>query len=96
MRMNQLKSALEILYEFSYYNLSHPDPVFFIHQYAVDAFADQYADENTNLLLLHLHFGLYLHLEKNFTGKFKILYLSNILFELNVHFKKIVKKIYIY
>ena len=90
MRMNQLKSALEILYELSYYNLSHPDPVFFIHQYAVDAFADQYADENTNLLLLHLHFG------KNFTGKFKILYLSNILFELNVHFKKIVKKIYIY
>ena len=43
--MNNDKSALEMFHLLSYYTLSHSDPVFFIHQYAVDAFAAHYADE---------------------------------------------------
>jgi hypothetical protein len=68
--MNNDKSALEMFHLLSYYTLSHPDPIFFIHQYAVDAFTAQYADENTKpITITFALIGLYLHLEKNFTGK---------------------------
>ena len=68
--MNADKSALEMFHLLSYYTLSHPDNVFFIHQYAVDAFAAQYADVNTKpITITFALIGLYLHLEKNFTGK---------------------------
>lgn len=40
-----LQSDQEVNNELSYYTLSHGDPSF-IHQYIVDAFAAQHADEN--------------------------------------------------
>jgi len=53
-----------------FYTLSHPDPEFFIHQYAVDAFAAQNVDENTkNITLLYAVAGLYLAVERGFSGK---------------------------
>lgn len=67
--MNPEKSPLEMFYVLSYYTTTHPDPSF-IHQYAVDAFAAQYADENTKpITLAFALIGLYLRIEKNFTGK---------------------------
>jgi hypothetical protein len=63
------KTPIEAFYELCYYTCSHPDPSF-IHQHAVDAFAAQYADEDTkNITLIFGLIGLYLYLEKNFTGK---------------------------
>ena len=53
-----------------FYTLSHPDPAFFIHQYAVDAFAAQNADANTkNITLVYAVAGLYLAVERGFRGK---------------------------
>lgn len=55
--------------ELAYYTLSHKDPAF-IHQHVVDAFAAQYADESTKLIkILFALIGLYLYLEKGYTGK---------------------------
>ena len=66
--MNQ-KSEQEIFYELSCYTQTHPDPSF-IHQHAVDAFAAQFANEKTKpITLAFALIGLYLHIEKNFTGK---------------------------
>ncbi len=63
------KSEQEAFYELSYYTTAHPDPVF-IHQYVVDAFAAQYANETTKPITITFALvGLYLHVEKNFTGK---------------------------
>ena len=67
--MNQRKSAQEMFYELSYYTVTHPDPAF-IHQHAVDAFTAQNADENTKpIAITFALIGLYLHIEKKFTGK---------------------------
>ena len=55
--------------ELCYYTLAHRDPSF-IHQYVVDAFAAQYADEQTKPIKLTFALvGLYLHVEKQFSGK---------------------------
>jgi hypothetical protein len=57
--------------ELSLYTLEHAkgDPSF-IHQYVVDAFAAQNADEKTKPIKITFALvGLYLHLEKNYTGK---------------------------
>lgn len=55
--------------ELSYYTLSHKQEEF-IHQYIVDAFAAQMADENTKPIAINFGLiGLYLHLEKGYTGK---------------------------
>jgi Family of unknown function (DUF5946) len=55
--------------ELSYYTLSHPDPRF-IHQHAVDAFAAQQADSSTKAIAVAFALiGLYLHVERNETGK---------------------------
>lgn len=55
--------------ELSYYTLAH-DRTYFIHQHAVDAFAAQTADENTKpIKITFALIGLYLFLEKGFTGK---------------------------
>ncbi len=55
--------------ELAAYTLSHPDPAF-IHQHIVDAYAAQTADENTKpVKLVFGLIGLYLYLEKNYTGK---------------------------
>lgn len=55
--------------ELSYYTIAHQDPAF-IHQHIVDAFAAQYADEETKPIKLAFGLmGLYLMLEKGFSGK---------------------------
>ncbi len=57
-------------HELSFYTFAHHDPVYFIHQHAVDAFAAQTADKNTKPIKLTFGLvGLYLFLEKGFTGK---------------------------
>lgn len=58
-----------MFHELSCYTSSHRDPEF-IHQYAVDAFALETADEESkNIKVAFALIGLYLHIEKNFTGK---------------------------
>ena len=53
----------------SCYTLTHSDPSF-IHQNVVDAMAAQYADEQTQPIQLTFALaGLYLHVEKQFSGK---------------------------
>jgi hypothetical protein len=62
-------SELEAYYELCYYTSKHYDN-YFIHQHVVDAFAAQYADEKTKPITITFALvGLYLLLEKNFTGK---------------------------
>jgi hypothetical protein len=63
------RSKLDMFHKFSCYTSSHEDPEF-IHQYAVDAFALESADEESkNIKVAFALIGLYLHIEKNFTGK---------------------------
>jgi Family of unknown function (DUF5946) len=63
------KSEQDAFYDLCYYTTTHPDPDF-IHQYVVDAFAAQMADKKTKPITITFALvGLYLHLEKNFTGK---------------------------
>jgi hypothetical protein len=55
--------------ELSCYTLTHGDPEF-IHQHVVDAFMAQTADQSTKPIgITFALIGLYLHLEKNYTGK---------------------------
>jgi hypothetical protein len=68
--MPTLSSPQDQFQELSFYTLAHLDPVYFIHQHAVDAFAAQTADENTKPIKLTFGLiGLYLFLEKGYTGK---------------------------
>src|SRR5437899_12817476 len=61
--------AQEQYYELALYTLMHPDPAF-IHQYVVDAFAAQRADAQTKAITLTFALvGLYLHIERNYSGK---------------------------
>jgi hypothetical protein len=63
------KPEQEKYYELTYYTLSHPDKTF-IHQHVVDAFAAQTANETTKPIALTFALvGLYLQLEKNYTGR---------------------------
>jgi hypothetical protein len=67
--MSEQISEQEAYDELSLYTLSHGDSAF-IHQHIVDAYAAQHADDNikpikTTFALI----GLYLTLEKGFTGK---------------------------
>ena len=51
------------------YTLTHGDPAF-IHQHVVDAFAAQNANEQTKPIKLTFALvGLYLHVEKQFSGR---------------------------
>ncbi|OGD25910.1 MAG: hypothetical protein A2Y56_11785 [Candidatus Aminicenantes bacterium RBG_13_63_10] len=64
-----MRSEQDLFHELSYYTLSHPDPSF-IHQHIVDAFAAQRADGKTKRIALTFALvGLYLHLEKGYTGR---------------------------
>lgn len=55
--------------QLAYYTLAHPDPAF-IHQLVVDAHTAQIADERTKpIAVVFALIGLYLHLEKGYTGK---------------------------
>lgn len=59
----------ELYDELSYYTLGHRDPAF-LHQHIVDAFAAQNADEASKPIgLVFALIGLYLHVEKGFTGR---------------------------
>lgn len=55
--------------ELAFYTLSHTDPKF-IHQHMVDAFAAQTATRDSKpIKVAFALIGLYLYLEKGFTGK---------------------------
>jgi Family of unknown function (DUF5946) len=65
----QAQSEQEAYNELSYYTLSHGDPCF-IHQYIVDAYAAQHADEKSKpIKVAFALIGLYLHIEKHYSGK---------------------------
>ncbi|MBI3888706.1 hypothetical protein HY311_02850 [Candidatus Nomurabacteria bacterium] len=62
-------SPQEAYNELALYTLSKGDSNF-IHQYIVDAFCAQNANENTKPVAITFALvGLYLHLEKNYTGR---------------------------
>jgi len=55
--------------ELCFYTLAHDDPAF-VHQHVVDAYAAQSADVHAKpIKLAFALIGLYLHLERGFTGK---------------------------
>lgn len=69
MSKNGSRSKLEMFHELSCYTASLRDPEF-IHQYAVDAFTLETVDEEDKTIKVAFALiGLYLHIEKNFTGK---------------------------
>ncbi len=56
--------------ELSFYTLSHSDSDYFIHQLIVDAFTAQTADKDSKKIsLVFSLIGLYLLIEKKYTGK---------------------------
>jgi len=64
-----LQSDQEAYNELSCYTLTHGDPCF-IHQYIVDAYAAQHADEKSKpITVAFALIGLYLHIEKHYSGK---------------------------
>ncbi|HEV8132533.1 MAG TPA: DUF5946 family protein [Acidobacteriota bacterium] len=62
-------SEQEAYEELQCYTLAKGDPAF-LHQHVVDAWAAQHADERTKPIALTFALvGLYLHLEKGFSGR---------------------------
>lgn len=60
----------ELYANVSAYTMNHPNPVFFIHQYVVDAYAAQHASQNQQpTSILFALVGLYLFTEKNYSGR---------------------------
>ena len=67
--MDEANPEQEKYFELSYYTLAHRDPRF-IHQHIVDAYAAQTADNTTKPIKISFALiGLYLYLERNFTGR---------------------------
>jgi hypothetical protein len=63
------ESERDLYHKLSYYTLTHPDPAF-IHQLIVDAFGAQQANAKTKpIRLAFALIGLYLHVEKDYTGR---------------------------
>lgn len=59
----------ELYNELAFYTLSHKGKDF-IHQHLVDAYTIQTANENTKpIAIIYALAGIYLHVEKNYTGK---------------------------
>lgn len=59
----------DLFNQLAFYTLAHPGPEF-IHQLVVDAYAAQNANETSKpIAIVFSLVGLYLHLEKGFTGK---------------------------
>ena len=59
----------EAIHQLSAYTLNHGDPAF-IHQHVVDAYGAQNANAGTKPIAITFALaGLYLHLEKNFSGR---------------------------
>lgn len=55
--------------ELAYYSLAHRDPSF-LHQFVVDAYTAQTADQDTKpIAIAFALIGLYLHIEKGYSGK---------------------------
>lgn len=68
-KMSKIDKSVQMFHILSCYTLSLKDPLF-IHQHVVDAFAAQSADESTkNITVSFALIGLYLHIERNFSGK---------------------------
>lgn len=64
-----MTSERDAYHDLCYYTLAHGDPSF-IHQHVVDAFAAQSADEHDKPIRLTFALvGLYLHVEKEFSGR---------------------------
>jgi hypothetical protein len=64
-----MPAELDLFHELSFYTLAHTDRAF-LHQNAVDAFTAQQADANTKpIAVVFALAGLYLHVEKQFTGR---------------------------
>jgi Family of unknown function (DUF5946) len=60
----------EAFHDLTYYTMSHPDMGYFIHQHMVDVYHAQNASESTKpIQLVFALIGLYLYLEKNYTGR---------------------------
>src|SRR6266550_3849780 len=69
MNQSRLKPDQELYNELACYTLAHSDPSF-IHQYIVDAYAAQHADEKTKPIgLAFALVGLHLHIERHYSGK---------------------------
>lgn len=63
------ESTEEQYHELCFYTLAHAD-ISFIHQYVVDAYFAQIADEHTKPISITFALaGLYLFIEKNYTGR---------------------------
>ncbi len=64
-----MPSEQELFDELSFYTLAHGDPAF-IHENSADAWRAQQADKTTKpMAVIFAVMGLYLYLEKGFTGK---------------------------
>ncbi len=64
-----MPSDQELFDELSFYTLAHADPAF-LHENSADAWRAQQADETTKpMTVVFAVIGLYLYLEKGFTGK---------------------------
>lgn len=64
------KEPVDLFHELSFYTLGHPDKKYFIHQHIVDAFTAQHADAKTKpIAIIFSLAGLFLYLEKNYTGR---------------------------
>lgn len=67
--MNKNTPEYDLYTKLSYYTLSHKDPSF-IHQYIVDAYTAQTADESIKPIAITFALvGLYLSVEKGLSGK---------------------------
>jgi hypothetical protein len=64
-----MDSDENLYHELSFCTLAHPDPAF-IHQHIVDAYTAQHANDTSKpIALVFALIGLYLYIEKGFTGK---------------------------
>jgi hypothetical protein len=60
---------IDLYNELAFYTLAHPDPAF-LHQLVVDTYTAQSASEGTKpIAVVFALIGLYLHVEKGYTGK---------------------------
>jgi hypothetical protein len=65
-----MSAQREEFHELSFYTLAHPDKAYFIHQHIVDAFTAQTANDQTKPIgLVFALIGLYLFIEKGYTGR---------------------------